>query len=292
MAKSVKENVVFLFGKEPDLPPTPLDVDHLFAGDERPASREAGIDLAGKPKIHFLIGGGSTGKTTFARWIGERAQQKDGEVPPVMVSVDPLKRDLVQYLPETIQPKGTNPTVVVAYLEKLFLRLLEVKRSAVIDFGGGDTALLALLAQTPGLHGMLEEGGVEPVALHFLSPRVSDLTPLAAVERASFQPRATALILNLGRTEPSRDAESWFEHVRRQPAYRKAIERGAVEVWFPKLHAAKAIEDRQVGFWRAVNHGPGTVAASPLEMFDHRRVSDWLGQMEECMQPIASWVDL
>lgn len=292
MAKSVKENVVFLFGKEPDLPPTPLDVDHLFTADERPASRETGIDLAGKAKVLFLIGPGAVGKTTFARWVGERSEQRDSDVAPVMVSVDPLKRDLAQYLPHTMQPRGTNPAVVITYLEKLFLRLLEVKRSAVIDFGGGDTALLALLAQTPGLHAMLEEGGVEPVALHFLSPRVSDLTPLMALEKAGFQPRATALVLNIGRTDVSLDAEQWFSHIRRQPAYRSAIERGAVEVWFPKLHAAKAIEDRQVGFWRATNNGPGAIAASPLGMFDHRRVSDWLGQMEECMQPIASWVDL
>lgn len=292
MAKTIKENVVFLFGKEPDLPPTPLPVDHLFAGEDRPASREAGLDLAGKPKVIFLIGPGAVGKTTFARWLGERAEQRDGAMAPVLVSVDPLKRDLAQYFPGTRQPKGTNPAAVVTFLEGLFLRLLEVQRSAVIDFGGGDTALMALLAQTPGLHSMLEDGGVEPVALHFLSPRVSDLTPLVAVEKAGFRPRATALVLNIGRTDPSRDAEGWFEHIRRQPDYRKAIERGAVEVWFPKLNAAKAVEDRQVGFWAATNHAPGGVAGPPLGMFDHRRVSDWLGQMEECMLPIASWVDL
>lgn len=292
MAKISKENVVFLFGKEAELPPTPLEVDHLFAEEEQPASRETGIDLAGKPKLTFLIGAGSTGKTTYARWLGERSEQRDSDTQPIMVSVDPLKRDLAQYFPHTLQPKGTNPAIVVAYLEKLFMRLIDVKRSAVIDFGGGDTALMTLLAQTPGLHTMLQEGGVEPVALYFLSPRVSDLTPLVAVERAGFQPRATALMLNIGRTDPSRDVEDWFAHVRRQPGYLKAVERGAVEVWVPKLYAAKAIEDRQVGFWRATNNGPGAVSASPLGMFDHRKVSDWLGQMEACMQPIASWVDL
>lgn len=293
MAKTIRDNVVALFGKEPDLPPTPLSVDHLFAGDAQLASHEAGIDLAGKPKIVFLIGSGGSGKTTYARWLGERADQRDGVMPPVMVSVDPLNRDLVQYLPDTLQPsKGASPAVVVTYLEKLFLRLLQVKRSAVIDFGGGDTALMALLRQTPGLHTMLEDGGVEAVALHFLSPRVNDLTPLMAFERAGFQPRATALLLNIGRSDPARDAEGSFEHLRRQPDYTKALERGAVEVWIPTLFAAKAVEDRQVGFWRALNNSPGAAEGTPLGMFDKRRVGDWLQKMEECMAPIASWIDL
>lgn len=291
--KTLRDNVVSLFGKEADLPPTPLDVDHLFASEEGPASREAGaINLAGRPKIIFLIGLGGSGKTTWARWAGERAAQRDGDVEPVMVSVDPMKRDLAQYLPGTLQPKGNNPAVVVSYLEKLFLRLQEVKRSAVIDFGGGDTALLTLLSQTPGLHEMMEESGVEPVALHFLTPQVDHLTALAAVERAGFKPRATALLLNIGRTDESRGVEEWFAHVRRQEAYTAAVGRGAVEVWFPKLKAAKAIEDRRVGFWRAANNGPGGVAAAPLTLYDRARVSGWLGKMEKSMEPIASWIDL
>lgn len=291
--RTIQDNVVSLFGKEPDLPATPLDVDHLFAAEEQPASREAsGLDLTGKPKVLFLIGLGGSGKTTFARWVGERAEQRDGDVAPVMVSVDPMKRDLARYLPGTIQPTGNSPAVVISYLEKLFLGLQEVKRSAVIDFGGGDTALLTLLSQTPGLHEMMEESGVEPVALHFLTPQVDHLTALAAVERAGFKPRATALLLNIGRTDDSRGVEEWFAHVRRQEAYTAAVARGVAEVWFPKLLAAKAIEDRQVGFWRATNNGPGGVDAAPLTIYDRRRVSGWLAKMETCMEPIASWVDL
>lgn len=288
MAKSMKENVVFLFGKEAELPPTRLDVDHLFVEEEKPASHGAGLDLAGKPKVLFLIGPGGSGKTTFARWLGERAAQRDNEVPPVLVTVDPVNRDLAAYHPDTLHPKGSN---TVTFLEKLFAQLLKVKRSAAIDFGGGDTSLTTLLAQTPGLHTMLEEGGVEPVALYFLSPRVNDLTPLMAMDRAGFHPRATALLLNTGKTDPSKTTEEWFSHIRRQPAYLKAVERGAVEVWFPKLFAAKAVEDRQIGFWAAINHGTDGLG-SPLGVFDHRRVSDWLGKMEDCVQPIASWIDL
>ena len=288
MAKSMKDNVAFLLGREAELPPTPLDVDHLFVGEERPVYGGAGLDLSGKPKILFLMGQQGAGKTTWARWVGERAEQRDSDTPPVLVSVDHVNRDLALYHRQTLQPKGSEPAFVVAYLEKLFSRLLELKRSAVIDFGGGDTAMLTLLAQTPGLHTMLEEGGVEPVALYFLSPRVNDLIPVAAMERAGFRPRATALMLNIGRTDPSKPVEEWFSNIRRQPEYKAVVERGAVEVWFPKLHAAVAVEQRKIGFWAATNNaGP-----NPLGIFDHRRVSDWLGQMDEAMQPIASWVDL
>lgn len=298
-SKVTKKNVVFLFGEEPDLPPSPLSVDHLVTYVERPVSRGAAIDLAGKPKVLFLIGAGGTGKTTFARWIGERSQQREVDLPPVIVTVDPQARDLVQFFPSVegeqprvLQPKSTNPQEVVRYLERLFIQLMNRKRSAVIDFGGGDTALLAFLTQTPGLDTLLEEAGVEAVAMHFLSPRVADLTSLAAIERTGFQPRATALVLNVGRTTEDRSLDSWFGHVRRQPSYAAAIERGAVEILFPKLFAAKEVEDRSIGFWAATNNAPGPTDKPPLNVIDHRKVSHWLGLMEQQMQPIVSWIDL
>lgn len=289
--KSLRDNVISLFGKETELPPTPLDIGHLFLEAEELASHEAGIDLSGKPKVVFLIGTGKVGKTTFARWVAERSKQRDVDPPPIVVSVDPGKRDLALYHSDTYQPTSNNPSVVVTYLQKMIVQLLKVKRSAVIDFGAGDTALLRLLTQIPDLHTMLEEGGVEPVALHFLSPQVDDLTTLMATERAGFRPRATALLRNIGRTDTSKSVAGWFAHISRQPGYLEAVGRGAVEVWFPKLHAADAIEVRRAGFWAAINHA-ADVGSAPLDMIEHRQVSRWLGQMEECMLPIASWVDL
>jgi hypothetical protein len=62
--------------------------------------------------------------------------------------------------------------------------------------GSIDLTLDAICTRT--LQQMMESAGIEPVALYPLTPRSSDLTPLAVMEQAGFKPRATALILNEG----------------------------------------------------------------------------------------------
>lgn len=294
MTNPVKQNIVALFGDDTEKlpPPTAIPIDHLFsASEQRAPATGTAIDLTGRPKILFLVGAGATGKTTFARWVGERAYQRSDDTYPVMVSVDPQSRDLALYFNDIHTPRKTGQEFVVEYLERLFTQLMRTKRSAIIDFGGGDSALLALIAGIPDLHEMLSQGGVEPVAMHFISTRSSDLVHLAALHRAGFTPTATALMLNVGRTN-SKDIDTEFARVRAQPEYHDAIKRGAVEVLFPKLYAAAAIEARQVGFWAATNHAPGTEGMAPLNIFDHRKVAKWLDEMEGQMAPIASWLDL
>ena len=90
----------------------------------------------------------------------------------------------------------------------------------------------------------MESAGVEPVALYPLTPRSSDLTPLAAMTKAGFRPKATALILNEGRADSTRAPLQEFGQIRRHSVYKSAIAQGAVEIWMPRLYAAKAIEDQ------------------------------------------------
>jgi hypothetical protein len=138
---------------------------------------------------------------------------------------------------------------------------------------------------------MMEEAGVHPVALHLLSPRSSDLTPLLALEKAGFQPKATALILNEGRADPSRDREQEFAHIRRHSAYRTAIARGAVEIWMPRLFTAKPIEDRRISFAHAVAGTMPEGRTDPaLGPFDRSRTRHWLTAMDEAFAPMASWL--
>jgi hypothetical protein len=75
---------------------------------------------------------------------------------------------------------------------------IETRKSVAVDFGGGDTTLGRAVNAVPDLQQMMESAGLEPVALRPLTPRSSDLTPLAVTEHAGFKPRATALILNEG----------------------------------------------------------------------------------------------
>lgn len=294
MAAKPKENIVRLFqDPEAAFSEVVLDLSHFAAGQAtRPtAEKVSAIDLTGKPKVIMAIGQGSTGKTTLLRWICERALSREDGNDLILATVDPVNRELAHYFPQAASPKTQDPALVAAWLERLLTMLMDARQSAAIDFGGGDTSLGRLLGQTPDLAAMMEEAGVEPIAFYTLSPRTTDLTPLAAMEAAGFKPKATALVLNEGRADPTRDRHAEFAQIRRHTVYQAALARGAVEIWMPRLHSAKAIEDRRISFGHAQ---AGTMAegrSDPgLGPFDRSRTRHWLHAMDDAFAPIASWL--
>jgi hypothetical protein len=109
---------------------------------------------------------------------------------------------------------------------------------------------------------------------------------LSEMQQAGFQPKATAMVLNEGRVDTSRDPDREFALLRRHPVYRAAIERGAAEIWMPRLYAAQHIEARRIGYRQAAD---GTGSA-PLNIFDRSRVHRWLAAMDAAFAPVESWM--
>lgn len=282
------ENVVPLFGdRDANLPEARLDVSHLGHQERAKPSGQA-LDLTGKAKAIMAIGLGATGKTTLLRWLCERAlERSDDDL--ALATVDPVNRELGHYFPAAMAPPTQDPAQVTAWLEQLLAMIMETRKSVALDFGGGDTTLSRILTEVPDLQQMMESAGVEPVALYPLTPRSSDLTPLAAMTQAGFTPKATALILNEGRADSTRPPLQEFGHIRRHSVYKSAIARGAVEIWMPRLYAAKAIEDRRIGFRQAVG-GQLPEGGLGLGPFDRSRTRHWLTAMEDAFAPIASWL--
>ena len=237
------DHVVPLFSdRDANLPEARLDVSHLGRPMRAGPSGQA-LDLTGKAKAIMAIGLGATGKTTLLRWLCERALEQ-GEDELALATVDPVNRELGHFFPAAMVPPTQDPAQVTAWLEQLLAMILETGKSAALDFGGGDTTLARLLTEVPDLQQMMESAGVEPVALYPLTPRSSDLTPLAAMTKVGFRPKATALILNEGRADSTRAPLQEFGQIRRHSVYKSAIAQGAVEIWMPRLYAAKAIEDQ------------------------------------------------
>lgn len=283
---AIRDNIVRLFADRDEvLPETPLDVSHLTRAAKPMMADVAAIPLADTAKAFMAIGPGSVGKTTLIRWICERAMEANAEADLALASVDAVNRDLRTYFAHALAPPTAEPAQITLWLEALLQWLMQQKKSAVIDFGGGDTSLASLVRQVPDLHTMMQDNGVEPVAAYLFSPRVSDLMPLVAMERAGFKPRATALVLNCGRTsDPSSDPEVEFAPLRRHSAYKEVLDRGAVEVWFPRLYAKPATrEHRMISFHEAVKH-------PDVGMIDRHRVFHWLRSVEDAMRPILSWL--
>jgi hypothetical protein len=247
------------------------------------------IDLSGQPKVIMAIGLGATGKTTFLRWVAERALE--GQKAVVFAAVDPENRELPDYFEGVQQPPSYDPTAVSKWVEQFLMWAMKNKRTAVVDFGGGDTSLVRLVSEVPDLHEMMEGSGVHPVAVYLLSDRLGDLSPLGTLEGAGFKPKATALVCNEGAADPTLARERSFARTMRHPDYEAAIARGAIPIWMPRLFSAKEVEDRRLTYAQArdgiMPEGRRGAAMNP---FDQSRVRVWLNQMTAAFAPIASWL--
>ena len=252
------------------------------------AGNGAPIDLTDKPKVLMAIGAGGTGKTMLLRYFTDELLMRDSTAR--LAAIDPEKRELKSYFQGVLEPPGYDPDTVLTWLRGFLSFLTDHRGSALVDIGGGDTALPRLVGELPTLAGDMEAAGVYPVAIYPMTPRVSDLSPLATLERAGFQPKATAIVLNEGRMSTA-DRDAWFGQHRRHSVYRAAMSRGAVELWMPRLTEWKKIEDRQFRFTHArdgiVPEGRNAV---PLGLLDRAGVRTWMGRMQTAFAPISSWI--
>jgi hypothetical protein len=275
------------------------DEDELPVGLPSPSATVAppppsasSIDLADKPKIWFAIGPGRSGKTMLLRYAAEMCIAR-GATPPIVAAADPQNRSLKNYM-DVHEPPTNDAAATARWLESLLRHAMEEKVSALVDLGGGDTALHKLLAAVPALATELDGAGVTPVAVYLLGPRVDDLASLGSFEAMGFQPAATAIVCNEGLADPTIDREDAFARILRHSAYRRAVDRGAVPLWMPALappELVQEIEAKRISFIQARDAiSPNGRKLAPLAPFDRSRVRKWLDTMAVEMAPILSWL--
>jgi hypothetical protein len=281
------------FEGEDDAPVTLPPTDAHRAATRMPTSK---LDLTGKPKVWFVIGPGRSGKTMLVRWITEICGTRGAF--PLVAAADPQNRSLKNYFSNVQEPPTNDATATAKWLEAILRHVTAGAKksepvSALIDLGGGDTSLQKMLAGVPDIAAVLDEAGVAPVAVYLLGPRQDDLASLASFEALGFKPAATVLVRNEGLTDPSIDRTIAFARVLRRPEYKAAIERGAVEIWMPRLDPAVAqeIEAKRLSFIQARDAiSPEGRSVPPLAPFDRSRVRRFWDEMATDMEPIASWL--
>jgi hypothetical protein len=208
----------------------------------------------------------------------------------LIADVDRTNATLTSYFEGVQRPPEGDESSVSAWLEKLLTFAMAQKLSAYIDLGGGDTTLRRLVSEVRDLVAMLEASGITVVAAYLLGPQTDDLSPLATLEAAGFQPAATALVLNEGLVESSLPREDAFARVLRHSAFRTAVARGAVPLWMPRLLPAGEIEARRVMFGQAaIGTVPTGRKQTPLGPFDQGRTRAWLDTMRAELAPVQSW---
>jgi hypothetical protein len=122
-----------------------------------------------------------------------------------------------------------------------------------------------------------------------LTPRPDDLASLVTFEQQGFRPKATVLVLNLARAE----TPAAFDAIRRQPAYKAAIDRGAVEILMPALPQAIALEIERVRVhFRQAAEGaaPEGRKAANLTLMEQSEVRLFIERMRSEFQIIDGWM--
>lgn len=292
-AAASKPNVIPFFGRGPDLEDEP-EVTVRMALSQPPmltVHAPNALDLTGKPKLWFLIGPGSAGKTFFARWLGWQMQEAGRS--GLMAALDPQNRSLASWFDEVQQPTGNDGAQSARWLRELLKFIAERRYPGMIDFGGGDTALLRLIEAVPDLTSALSEAGVEPVACYMLTPRQDDLSILGGLEGVGFKPEATLLVMNEGRTDSTISREEAFARVRRHSSFKSAVARGAVPIWMPRLEPeiAAEIEGKRLTFGQARDGlVPDGAKFAGIGGMDRSMVRRWLDRVDGEFAPVRSWM--
>jgi len=243
-----------------------------------------GIDLSGQAKIVFVIGRGKTGKTTLLRWMAEQALKTGRSF--LMADIDPTNASFSSYFPDVSRPSGYDPVEVRAWLQRFIAYAVEQKTTAIIDLGGGDTALRSLLTEMPTILSEIEAQELAPVALYMCGPQVDDLAPIVTLSSHGFAPAARAIVFNEGIAETGLPRLQSFAEAVRHPVVKDEIKAGALVLWMPRLFAAAAVENRRSSFADARDGK----TALPTNMFDRMRVRTWLEAMQHRFAGVASWL--
>ena len=248
-------------------------------------------DLSTFAKLWQFHGGGNTGKTFVARYLIAKLIDQGKLGQNIIAALAPGNRNLTAFAPGTMQPPTSDPVATAEWATKRLLAMQKARYGGVWDFGGGDNSHRRMIEATPDMVDRAEQEGLAIVAAYTFGPRADDLIFLKTFERMGFRPRATLLILNLGLV----DSPSAFNGIRRQPEYRAALDRGAVEIWLPALEekVSLAIERARVLF-RQARDGEAPEGRKPaaISMMEGILVREWLARTDAEFSPIeaAGWM--
>ena len=267
---------------------TPLPIFEIKPlGSRKAASADPvaqGVDLSDRPKIIMAAGRGKTGKTTMLRWMAERGLANGSRF--LMADIDPTNASFSAYFPDTARPDSVEPLAVRRWLQDFLQFTLAERMTAVIDLGGGDTALRSMVAEMPALNEMIEQSGHAVALFYLVGHQPEDMTPIATLADLGFNPAARAIVLNEGTAPIGVSRDQAFARVVSHQLFGDQVADGAVPLWMPRLHAADAVEARQASFY-AARDGK---TKHPIGIFDRSRVSHWLHAMEEKFAGVTSWM--
>jgi hypothetical protein len=231
-----------------------------------------------QPVLIVAVGRQRVGKTTLLnvlietyRALGAQIEVWNGDLHNRTHTLSLFHKDALQ------PPTGTSIEEQKGWIEERVREQVKHRRDAVLDVGGGLTALNTLIEEIR-LVEMLERRGVRVVLMYVLGNERADLDYLERfAENRLFMPKATLLVFNAGLLTNGRSANTAFNALMQHDIVLKAIETGAEMVQLPALSCMAAVTDRGLSFadFAAGKQADGHPETS---FFDQERVWLWLNR--------------
>ena len=287
---AARPSLTSLFNREQVFDQVEVSLPPLRATPAPPAPTSPVVDLSALARTWLLIARGGAGKTMLARWLAGSLEDRGMLGTTLLAAFDPMNRTLSHFFEGVQQPDSRDPAEAAALLRNMVQYVSQNPLGGVWDFGGGDLALANLVDMDSTFDRRLSEHGVGIVACYLLTPSVDDLGVLKSFEDRGFQPKATALVLNMGRAENLGE----FAALRAQAAYKSALARGAVEIVMPKLEPADValeVERKRLAFHHVRDETvPSGSKVQAIDGLNAMMVRHWLQLMDEAFAPVSSWL--
>ena len=229
------------------------------------------------------LGRGGAGKSTMLAELVWRAQNQGRDV--IVADGDPRSRTLSGLFPDAMVPVSEELPDIKAFLVNLFNRMVKEKRSAVLDLGGGDRALLEF-GRDLRLVEFCTRRGIDPLALYCLGPEPEDLSHVLTVyEGGYFKPKRSILIMNEGIIRSGQHVAGAFEATLADPRLVAMVKDGAKPILLTRLASMAQVKATHGGFYAELASG----ALDPVEEF---MLEDWLADYESKRQKagVAGWL--
>lgn len=228
-----------------------------------------------RPTLLVAIGRQRVGKTTFLKSLAEITAQQGGK--PEIWNTDSMNRShtISSLGSHVLEADSTSPSGQAAWLEEQIERLVETRQDAILDIGGGWTAMHELIRTSP-LVAALDELGISLVTIFMIGMENADIDYLQDLqEQHGFLPPRTAIVINEGLLPVGMDTARAVSEILENRAVLNALDRGAAHGVFPAVNGLKKIADRGQSFmdFAANKPVPGQPKSS---VFDRLRINRWL----------------
>ncbi len=237
-----------------------------------------------RPVLAVGLGRGGGGKSTMLAELVWRAEAQGRSM--IVADGDARSKTLTGLFANALQPASEEMPDIKAFLASLLNRMAKEQKSAVLDLGGGDRALMEL-GRDLRLVEFCARRGIEPLAIYCLGPDAEDLSHIHAIFRGGyFRPERMVLFMNEGVIRAGQHVSGAFNRTVADERFVEIVTAGAKTILLTRLACMAMLHGSSAGFYRAASGGAGL---DPVEEF---MVEDWLAELEAKRQAegVAEWL--